>query len=129
SEWDKKGEDYDSPPAFESKENGGIIIKDAPNAMEEVPSSRSHRNWVLVVWLMTFWIPDFCLMRIGRMKHPDVRLAWREKFVIFVLIVTFNGFVIFYIMEFGCLLCPNYDKAWNPSHVAQHTGINDSIQG
>ncbi|GBE80201.1 Chitin synthase 8 [Sparassis crispa] len=132
SEWDKKGGDYDSPPAFESKESGGIIVKDAPNAVEEVPSSRSRRNWLLVVWLMTFWIPDFCLTRIGRMKRPDVRLAWREKFAIFVLIVAFNGFVIFYIVEFGRLLCPNYDKAWNPSQVAQHTGTNDyyvSIQG
>ncbi|KAI5988005.1 hypothetical protein EDD15DRAFT_2464276 [Pisolithus albus] len=49
-----------------------------------------------------------------------------------MLIFLLNGVVIFYIIEFGRLLCPNYDKVWDSSEVAQHTGTNDwwvSIQG
>lgn len=77
-------------------------------------------------------IPDFLLKMVGRMKRPDIRLAWREKLTIFWLIFLFNGIVIFYIVIFGRLLCPNYDKAWLTNEVAQHQGENDwwaSVQG
>jgi chitin synthase len=66
------------------------------------------------------------------MKRPDVRLAWREKVTIFWLIFLLNGIVVFYIVIFGRLLCPNFDKAWSLKEVAQHTGSNDfwvAIQG
>ena len=67
---------------------------------------------------------------IRRMKRPDVRMAWREKVTIFWLLM--NAIVIFYIVEFGRLLCPNFDKAWSLDEVNQHTGGNDfwvAIQG
>jgi chitin synthase len=66
------------------------------------------------------------------MKRPDIRLAWREKVTIFFLIFLMNAIVIFYIVEFGRLLCPDFDKAWSLTEVAQHTGKNDywvTIQG
>ena len=66
------------------------------------------------------------------MKRPDVRLAWREKLTIVWIIFFFCGIVLFYIIEFGRLLCPNYDKAWNTNQLGQHTGTNDfyvAIQG
>jgi chitin synthase len=66
------------------------------------------------------------------MKRPDIRLAWREKLTIFILIFLMNALVIFYIVEFGRLLCPNFDKAWSPTEVSEHTGNNDwwvSVQG
>ena len=131
AEWDKK-ERYDGPPALEKEGAGGMIVNQAPNAVEEVASSRVRRWWVVIVWMVTWWIPDFCLSKIGRMKRPDVRLAWREKVTIFSLIILFNGIVLFYIIEFGRLLCPDYDKAWNTNQLGQHTGTNDfyvAIQG
>jgi chitin synthase len=70
-------------------------------------------------------MPNFMLRIIGRMKRSDIRLAWREKVTIFWLIFLFNALVIFYIVEFGRLLCPNFDKAWGPTEVAQHQGSND----
>ena len=85
-----------------------------------------------MVWFTTFWIPTFTLKYIGRMKRPDIQLAWREKVTIFWLIFLLNAVIIFYIIEFGRLLCPNYDKAWTSGKVAQHTGYNDyyvSIRG
>lgn len=66
------------------------------------------------------------------MKRPDIRLAWREKLTIFFLIFLMNAIVIFYIVEFGRLLCPEFDKAWSLNEVAQHTGNNDywvTVQG
>jgi chitin synthase len=127
---DQKGETppYSPNPA----KDGEMIVKEAPTAVEEVPSSRSRRWWLFIVRLFTWWIPGFLLRIIGRMKRPDVRLAWREKLTIFLLIFLLNGTILFYIAVFGQLLCPNLDKAWTTSQVAQHTGSNDfyvSVQG
>ena len=69
---------------------------------------------------------------MGRMKRPDIQLAWREKFTTFWLIFLLNAVIIFYIVSFGRLLCPNYDKAWNLQQVRTHTGETDryvAIQG
>ncbi|KAJ7066810.1 glycosyltransferase family 2 protein [Mycena belliarum] len=114
---------------------GGFVQKDAlinNNAVEEVPSSRARRVWLAMVWGLTFYIPSFLMKLLGRMKRPDVRLAWREKFAIFLLIFLLNAIVIFYIVFFGRLLCPNFDKAWGLNEVAQHTGTTDywvAVQG
>ena len=135
SDWDKKGSPLQPDatlPYSAAKHGEGLVVKDAPNAVEEVPSSRSRRTWLWMVWGITWWLPSFLLRFIGRMKRPDVRLAWREKLTIFLLIFLLNGIVIFYIVEFGRLLCPNFDKAWSTDEVAQHTGDSDfwvSIQG
>lgn len=97
---------------------------------ESVPKSR--RIWVAIVWALTFWIPSFMLRYVGRMKRPDVRFAWREKLILCLLIFLLNATVIFWIVEFGKLLCPNLDKAWNNKEVGYHTGENDfwvSIHG
>ncbi|KAF4619536.1 hypothetical protein D9613_004681 [Agrocybe pediades] len=111
---------------------GGMTVKESHNAVEEVPSTKSRRWWLRLVWLTTWWIPSFLLRVLGRMKRPDVRLAWREKVTIFWLIFLFNGVIIFYIIEFGRLLCPNFDKAWSIGEVNQHQGQDDywvAVQG
>ncbi|EJF62220.1 chitin synthase [Dichomitus squalens LYAD-421 SS1] len=128
SEWDKKGGPEPNPVV--SKE--GDLVAKAPNTVEEVPTSRTRRYWLYVVWMTTWWIPSFLLNKLGRMKRPDIQLAWREKVTIFWLMFLFNAVVIFYIVEFGRLLCPNFDKAWSLNEVNQHTGDNDywvTIQG
>ena len=96
------------------------------------PISKSRRIWVALVWALTFWIPSFVLRYVGRMKRPDVRMAWREKVVLILIIFLLNATVVFYIVEFGRLLCPLYDKVWNDQEVSYHQGDNDfwvSIHG
>lgn len=97
---------------------------------KEIPMSR--RLWAGLVWTLTFWIPSPLLRYVGRMKRPDVRMAWREKLVLVLLILLFNGMVCFYIIAFGDLLCPNKDKVWNNKEVGWKTGDDDfyvSIHG
>ncbi|KAI9789399.1 MAG: hypothetical protein M1816_006059 [Peltula sp. TS41687] len=96
-----------------------------PTVVTEQPISKSRRVWVALTWALTFWIPSFMLRYVGRMRRPDVRMAWREKLVLVFLIGLLNAIVIFYIIEFGRLLCPNYDKAWNEKEVGQHQGDDD----
>ncbi|KAI1823860.1 glycosyltransferase family 2 protein [Xylaria intraflava] len=97
---------------------------------EDVTSGR--RAWVGFVWAMTFWIPSFVLRYIGRMKRPDVRMAWREKIVLVWLIFLMNAIIVFVIIFLGRIICPNFDKAWLQKEVSTHQGKNDfwvSIHG
>jgi len=96
-----------------------MVINAAPTAVEGVPSSRSRRWWLVLVWGFTGWIASFVLRYVGRMKHPDIRLAWGENFTIFVLIFLMNALIIFYIVDFRRLLCPNFDKAWTTTELAE----------
>ncbi|KFZ16212.1 hypothetical protein V502_05206, partial [Pseudogymnoascus sp. VKM F-4520 (FW-2644)] len=92
----------------------------------------SRRLWVGIVWALTFWIPSFVLRYVGRMKRPDVRMAWREKVVLVFIIFLINAIIVFYIVVFGRLLCPNFDKVWDTANVATHQGDDDfwvSIHG
>ncbi|KAJ5539440.1 Chitin synthase 6 [Penicillium frequentans] len=103
-----------------------------PRHIEKKKIPFSRRLWAGFVWAMTFWIPSFVLRYVGRMKRPDVRMAWREKVVLVFIILLFNGIVCFYIISFGDLLCPNKDKVWNTKEVSWHTGDDNffvSIHG
>ena len=103
-----------------------------PKHITSQPISLTRRIWVAFVWALTFWIPSFLLRYIGRMKRPDVRMAWREKLVLVFMIFILNATVVFYIVEFGLLLCPNFGKAWNSQEVSENQGDNDfyvSIHG
>ncbi|KAJ5084018.1 hypothetical protein NUU61_008597 [Penicillium alfredii] len=103
-----------------------------PKHIEKKEITLGRRAWTGLVWAVTFFIPSFLLRWVGRMKRPDVRMAWREKVVLVLLILLFNGLVCFYIIAFGDLLCPNKDKVWNSREVSWHQGDDDffvSIHG
>lgn len=103
-----------------------------PKAITSERVDKSRRIWVALVWALTFWIPSFALRHLGRMKRPDVRFAWREKIVLMFLIFLLNATVIFWIVEFGNLLCPSLHKVWNQKEVGYHQAQNDfwvSIHG
>ena len=103
-----------------------------PKAIVTGTVTFGRRVWVGIVWALTFWIPSFMLRYIGRMKRPDVRFAWREKLVLVWIIFMINAIIVFYIVAFGRLLCPNFDKVWDAKNVGTHQGDNDfyvSIHG
>jgi chitin synthase len=97
----------------------------AGKKIEEQPIGAGRRAWVIIVWTLTFWIPSPLLKYVGRMKRPDVRMAWREKLVLCFFIALLNGLIIFWIIWFGKLLCPNFDKAWSRNEVQNHQGDDD----
>lgn len=103
-----------------------------PRDLQTKKTTTGRHIWVSFVWALTWFIPSVALRFIGRMKRPDVRMAWREKVVLILIIFLINGAIVFYIVEFGRLLCPNFDKAWNAKEVSYHQGTNDyyaSIHG
>ena len=97
--------------------------------IEVFQQSTSRKLWVAFVWAITWWIPSPVLSFIGRMRRKDVRLAWREKVVIFFLIFLLNAFIIFYMIILGRLICPDYDKVWNHKELSYHQGTSDFYVG
>ena len=69
-------------------------------------SSKQRRRWLCLTWGLTWWIPSFCLSICGKMKRPDVRMAWREKLALCIIILFMCLFLLFFIIVFGQLLCP-----------------------
>ncbi|KNC96835.1 uncharacterized protein SPPG_07669 [Spizellomyces punctatus DAOM BR117] len=89
----------------------------------KVPQTAARRWWVRFTWLTTWWIPSFLLKSIGGMKSPDVRMAWREKVALCVIILFLCGVMIFFVQFFSKFLCPNAN-IMSPSEVAQHNTIS-----
>ena len=77
--------------------------------MEEVDvvsTSGSRKRWLFLVYFLTFFIPDFLIKWVGQMKRKDVRIAWREKLAINLIIWFSCLFVVFFIVVFPQLICP-----------------------
>ncbi|KAF2772182.1 chitin synthase [Teratosphaeria nubilosa] len=100
-----------------------MLAEDKHLEMEEETFGR--RAWVFASKVVTFPFLPWLLKHIGRMKRPDIRQAWREKVLLMFIIFLINGIVVFYIVAFGKLLCPNYDKAWSAKQVGYHAAGSD----
>jgi chitin synthase len=76
--------------------------------VEEIPTSSQRKRWMALVWLLTWYIPDFALRLFGpkKFKRKDVRTAWREKLAINYLIWFACATSIFIIAFFGNIICP-----------------------
>ncbi len=90
-------------------------------AVDEVVVSGSRKRWLVVVYLLTFYVPDFLIKWVGRMKRRDIRIAWREKLAINLLIWLSCGFVVFFIVIFPQLICPRQD-VFSASELTAHDG-------
>ncbi|KAH9819734.1 chitin synthase-domain-containing protein [Melampsora americana] len=108
---------------------GTVLDHDKAQTLEEVESSKTRRIWVKLVWLLTFWIPTFMLSKVGRMKRPDVQMAWREKVALCIIIGLMCGSVLFVILGLGKVLCPNLAKAWNLTELGYHAQEDDYFVG
>src|SRR5262249_20387033 len=82
-------------------------------SITEQPTSKTRRIWVSFVWALNFFIPSVLLRHIGRMKRPDVRIAWREKFVLVFVILLINALISFWIIGAQNVICPGWDAVWN----------------
>ncbi|OAQ29907.1 glycosyltransferase family 2 protein [Linnemannia elongata AG-77] len=74
---------------------------------EKIPITRARRNWVFLTYALTWWIPSFCLNKCGKMVRPDIRMAWREKVALCILIGFLSLIMVFYIAVLGELICPH----------------------
>ena len=107
---------------FETREQ--MAEKGNEKKMEEVDDATEtgrRKRWLALVYLLTFYIPDFMIKFVGRMKRKDIRIAWREKFAINLLIWASCLFVVFFIVVFPQLICPK-QHVYSASELANHDG-------
>ncbi|KAI4865629.1 glycosyltransferase family 2 protein [Hypoxylon rubiginosum] len=74
--------------------------------VEEYKDSPSRRRWLFLVYLLTWFIPDFLIRWVGRMSRKDIRMAWREKVAINMMIWLSCCIAAFFIVVFPMLICP-----------------------
>ncbi|ORY02993.1 hypothetical protein K493DRAFT_346394 [Basidiobolus meristosporus CBS 931.73] len=87
---------------------------------EKEPVSKQRKRWVCCTWFLTWWIPTFTLTTCGRMKRPDIRMAWREKTALCILILFICAIVVFFLIFFGNIICPR-QHVYSPSELASYT--------
>ncbi|KAJ1989979.1 hypothetical protein EDC05_004331 [Coemansia umbellata] len=95
----------------------GNVEKGNHEHIEDVEITRSRKLWVFLTWMLTFWMPTPLLSLCGRMKRPDVRMAWREKLAICVIIVILWFIFLFIIIGLGLILCPK-ENVWTMDDIS-----------
>lgn len=89
--------------------------------IDEHPVSNSRKRWLVIVYAMTWLIPDFAIKMVGRIKRKDVRIAWREKLAINMIIWLSCAFVIFFMIGFPRLICPT-QHVYSSSELTSYNG-------
>ncbi|KAJ2475580.1 hypothetical protein EV174_005222, partial [Coemansia sp. RSA 2320] len=92
--------------------------------VEEVEITSARRCWSRTTNILTWLIPDWMMSCCG-MKREDIRMAWREKVAICLIIILMWGFVLFFIIGLGLIMCPK-QYVYNMDEVADHTERSDA---
>ncbi|KZS96924.1 glycosyltransferase family 2 protein [Sistotremastrum niveocremeum HHB9708] len=91
---------------------------------EEIRDTSTRRRWLVLVWFLTFWLPNPFLSWFGRMKRLDVRQAWREKLAINMVIWFICGCAVFVIAVLGNVICPR-EFVFGTDELASHSSQGD----
>ncbi|KAJ1917489.1 hypothetical protein H4219_003171 [Mycoemilia scoparia] len=123
------GSDNDEAPS-EKKQGESSFFKASSHrkieTMTEIETTKSRQWWVRISKALTFYAPDFMLKYIGRMHRPDVRMAWREKVSICILIAFLWAGMLFLIVGIGLILCPKM-HIYTADEVAQGNDISNAL--
>ncbi|PRT55224.1 Chitin synthase 8 [Wickerhamiella sorbophila] len=117
-------------------EDNGEALDEAEDFTAPQTTSPSRRLWMTIVWLYTFWVPEFFIKLLGGMKFKSVRIAWREKFTINLIIWGMCAGCVLFLIGFPFLICPlqnvmsagelaGYSYQSNTKHV--YTAIRGTI--
>ncbi|ORZ31133.1 chitin synthase-domain-containing protein [Catenaria anguillulae PL171] len=83
-----------------------------------------RRRWLCCTTLLTWWIPECCLIRSG-MVRADVRQTWREKVALCLCIALCSALMLFFITGFSRLMCPEINM-YTVDEVLQEQTIGTS---
>jgi chitin synthase len=93
---------------------------------DETKMTPGRKRWLFFVYFCTWWIPSKFMVWCGGMKRKDVRIAWREKVTLCMLIFLMCAFVIWFLIFFGEIVCPK-QLVFSSSELQNH-GINEPKQ-
>lgn len=86
-----------------------VVEELSPEEEEEHKMTGVRKRWLIFVWMMTWWVPSPFMVWCGRMKRKDIQIAWREKLTLCIIILFMSGFIIWFLVFFGKLICPHQD--------------------
>jgi chitin synthase len=116
---------------FHNADKKGLLDKEAlageiqeGESAELIKETSSRRKWVALCWMLTFYIPGPLLTYLGRMKRPDVRQAWREKFALNLIIWLTLASAVFVIAILGLVICPT-QHVYSVSDLSTHSYTNN----
>ncbi|KAJ1567064.1 hypothetical protein HK405_007309, partial [Cladochytrium tenue] len=89
-------------------------------------SSPARRRWLCITWCLTWWMPEIFLSCCGRMKRSEIRMAWREKLALCIIIFLLNAAILFFIIVFGMLLCPSA-QVLSKFELSGYTSISNPL--
>ncbi|GAA5975793.1 hypothetical protein JCM10908_005282 [Rhodotorula pacifica] len=117
---------FDSRNAPEKSEMSSKQLDDGVGreTVEVIRMSKARKRWVALTWLFTWWIPSPILSWCGGMKRKDVRMAWREKLLINMLIWLLCGAAVFVIAVMGRIICPT-QHVYNTEELSDKSYEND----
>lgn len=90
---------------------------------DETKMSAGRKRWLFFVYFCTWWIPSKFLVWCGRMKRKDIRVAWREKVTLCMIIFLMCAFVIWFLVFFSEVICPK-QHIYSPAELASHDKTN-----
>ncbi|KAI9261519.1 chitin synthase-domain-containing protein [Phascolomyces articulosus] len=104
-------------------QQANTVVEEEPEENEKPSSAR--RRWLGFVWFMTWWIPSKFLEWCGKMRRKDIRIAWREKVTLCMIIFLMAGFIIWFLVGFGRIVCPKQD-IYSQSELQAHSDGGDA---
>jgi chitin synthase len=78
----------------------------------------TRKCWICCTWSLTWCIPGPFLNWCGGMKRGDIRMAWREKVALCIIIATLCGALLFFIVGLRFVICP-------PQKVLTHDEVRE----
>ncbi|CAO1621031.1 unnamed protein product [Jaminaea pallidilutea] len=106
-----------SGPRVEGKQPGEVA--------EEVRETAARKQWVAFTWMLTCCVPSFTLSRLGRMTRPDIKMAWREKLAINLMIWFICGCAVFVIAVLGNIICPT-QHVYSQNELTGHSSDDNA---
>ncbi|KAI8636041.1 chitin synthase-domain-containing protein [Parasitella parasitica] len=118
---------------FDSNASAYLEMKTMPVAAETATTHQEEehtvtsvrKRWLFFVWAMTWWIPTPFMVWCGRMKRKDIQIAWREKLALCMIIFLMSGFIIWFLVFFGKLICPHQD-VFSQSELQAHSSEDNA---
>ena len=95
--------------------------------VEERPLTGERKRWLFIVYFMTWLIPDFVIKLVSRQQRKDIRMAWREKLAINMIIWLSCSFVVFFMVGMPRLICPT-QHVYSPAELTALNG-KDGAEG
>ncbi|OMJ22191.1 Chitin synthase 7 [Smittium culicis] len=90
------------------RRNRTLIRPDRDVQENQMLSGKKNNTgpWVIFSRIVTFMVPGFLLNKLGGLKTPEIRQAWREKVALCFIIACICAMIVFLTLFLPSVFCP-----------------------